>query len=119
MQSKIDALIQSEVSNGRLTSTQADELKNVFSNAFATGGPGGPGGPGGGPGGPGGPQGAGTSDGDTDTDSSTTSSTDSDIQQLLKDFLKLLQDSQGTSSGYNASGQNTNVISALLLDYQS
>ena len=54
MQSKIDSLIAGEVSNGKLTSAQADELKNVFAKAFK-GGPHGAGGPpAGGPGGAGG-----------------------------------------------------------------
>src|SRR4051812_9550482 len=48
MKSKIDDLISKEVSNGTLTSDQADELKNVFQSAFANG-PGGAGGPAPGP----------------------------------------------------------------------
>src|ERR1700753_703616 len=44
IKSKIDALIQNEVSSGNLTSDQATELQNVFQNAFANG-PGGAGGP--------------------------------------------------------------------------
>ncbi len=43
LKSKIDDLISNEVSNGTLTSDQADELKGVFQSAFAKG-PGGPGG---------------------------------------------------------------------------
>ena len=43
MKSKIDSLIAGEVKDGKLTSAQADELKNVFANAFQ-GGPGGAGG---------------------------------------------------------------------------
>src|SRR5262249_35431266 len=60
MKSKIDDLIAQEVQNGKLTSDQADELKNVFAKTFqhgpgGAGGPGGPGGAGGGAGrGPGG-----------------------------------------------------------------
>ena len=46
MQSKINDLIQNEVSSGKLTSDQASELQNVFTNTFANG-PGGAGGPGG------------------------------------------------------------------------
>ena len=41
MQSKIDDLIQNEVSSGKLTSAQATELKGVFQATFAHG-PGGP-----------------------------------------------------------------------------
>src|ERR1700753_1627188 len=35
IKSKIDDLIQAQVSNGTLTSDQATELKTVFSNAFS------------------------------------------------------------------------------------
>ena len=48
LKSKIDNLISSEVSGGKLTSDQASELKGVFKAAFANG-PGGAGGPGGQP----------------------------------------------------------------------
>jgi hypothetical protein len=110
MQSKISGLIDGEVSSGKLTSSQADELKNVFSSAFAKGGPGGAGG---------GPGGAPPSGGDSDGDSSATSSTDSDVQKLLQDFLKLLQDSTSSSAGYDSSGsKSSGVTGALLLDYQ-
>src|SRR5258705_9748475 len=56
LKSKIDDLINGEVSSGKLTSDQATELQGVFKAAFANGpgGAGGPGGPGG-PGGAGGP----------------------------------------------------------------
>src|SRR5712671_6480540 len=62
LKSKIDDLINGEVSSGKLTSDQATELQGVFKAAFANGpggaeGAGGPGGPGGG-GGPGGAGGA-------------------------------------------------------------
>src|SRR3954471_7815095 len=53
LKSKIDDLINGEVSSGKLTSDQATELQGVFKAAFANG-PGGAGGPGG-PGGAGGP----------------------------------------------------------------
>ncbi|MCP1744588.1 hypothetical protein ABIF99_003731 [Bradyrhizobium japonicum] len=80
MKSKIDDLIANEVSNGTLTSDQADELKNVFQSAFAKGpgGAGGPGGPGG-PGGAGGPP-PGPPPDDSSSDSSSTDST-SDVDQ--------------------------------------
>src|SRR4029450_6221953 len=52
MKSKIDDLINGEVSSGKLTSDQATELQGIFKAAFANG-PGGAGGPGG-PGGAGG-----------------------------------------------------------------
>src|SRR5207247_10697018 len=53
LKSKVDDLIAAQVSDGKLTSDQASELKTVFQNACQNG-PGGPGGAGG-PGGPGGP----------------------------------------------------------------
>src|SRR6476620_2258547 len=57
LKSKIDDLINGEVSSGKLTSDQATELQGVFKTAFANGpgdagGPGGPGGAGGPPPGP-------------------------------------------------------------------
>ena len=117
MKAKIDSLIQAEVDKGSLTSDQAKELKNVFSNAFAKGQGGGPGGPGG-PGGSGGPGGAG-GPADAQSEASTdASSTDSGSQKLLTDFIKLLQDAAGSSASYDASGQSTSVNASLLLDFQ-
>src|SRR5262245_12195734 len=90
MKSKIDDLIASEVQNGKLTSDQADELKNVFAKAFSHG-PGGAGGPQGGPGGPGGPGGAGGScapGGSGDASASSDSSSSDQLNQILSDFLK-------------------------------
>src|SRR5437870_11889855 len=72
LKSKIDDLINGEVSSGKLTSDQATELQGVFKAAFAHG-PGGAGGPGGrgGPGGAGGPPpGPPPSDAASSTDSS-------------------------------------------------
>jgi len=48
LKSKIDDLINGEVSSGKLTSDQATELQGIFKAAFANGpaGAGGPGGPG-------------------------------------------------------------------------
>src|SRR5258708_24047050 len=89
LKSKVDDLIASQVSDGKLTSDQATELKNVFQNAFAKGpggghGPGGPGGPGG-AGGPGGPGGAGGSDaaGTGGSGDSASTSSDTDLPKLL------------------------------------
>src|ERR1700751_2534338 len=64
IKSKIDDLIQNEVSSGPLTSDQATELQGIFQATFSQG-PGGAGGPppGGGPGGPGGPPPGGGPDG--------------------------------------------------------
>lgn len=108
MKTKINNLIDGEVSAGKLTSTQADELKNVFSNAFK-----------GGPGGPGGPNGS--SGGDSDElASGTTTSTDSDIAQVMSDFLKLLQDLQGGSSSYSSKGDSLIAqVQSLIVNYQA
>jgi len=118
LKSKIDDLIQNEVSSGKLTSDQATELQGVFKSAFANGPAGG-----GGPGGAGGPPpGDGSSSTDATGDSSSTSSSSTD--DVLKEFLKLLQDSLSSSTSYNAAGtsfasSNSTSISALLIDYQS
>ncbi|HLG80221.1 MAG TPA: hypothetical protein VKY22_04335 [Bradyrhizobium sp.] len=119
MQSKIDDLIQNEVSSGKLTSAQATELKGVFQSTFA--------------------QGAGgtgsaslTVDASSITSSSTssstaTSSTDtSSISELLQQFLQALQSSLSSSSStsYNASGTSTtsdngSQLQAILIDYKT
>lgn len=111
VKSKIDDLIASEVSSGKLTSDQAAELKDVFKTAFA-GGPGGPGGAGGPPPGP--PP----SDGASSADSASSSS----ISDILKEFLETLQQQQQASStsSYGAAGTTTSAsFSALLIDYQT
>jgi len=136
MKTKIDGLIAQEVQNGKLTSDQATELQNLFSNAFQSG-PGGPGGAGGPPpGGPGGPGGASdsqsassSSDGDSSSSSSSSSSADSSSSSdsssgssainLLQDFLKLLRDSTTITANYGANGQTTSVSSASIVNYQS
>jgi hypothetical protein len=41
------------------------------------------------------------------------------LNNLLQDFLKLVQDSTSTSSGYDSSGQSTSQSVALLINYQS
>lgn len=123
MKSKIDDLIAGEVSSGKLTSDQAAELKEVFEAAFANGpggqgGPGGPGGPrGGGAGGPPPADGASSADG-------TSEATSAD--DLLQQFLQLLQDSLSASSstsygstGTSSASGGTSSFSALLIDYQS
>jgi hypothetical protein len=138
MKAKIDGLIAGEVKDGKLTSAQADELKNVFAQAFS-GGPGGAGGPGG-PGGAGG--GGGTSQtssdpADTNGDgtvsaaeqaaydaknatSSDSNSTKSDTDKLVQDFLKLLQDSNGSASSYSTGGDSLKAqIQSLIVNYQA
>jgi hypothetical protein len=128
MKAKIDDLIAGEVSSGKLTSEQATELQGVFEAAFANGpgGGGGPGGPrGGGPGGPGGPPPADDLSATGSADS-TTDATSAD--DLLQQFLELLQDSLSASSStsYSATGstatsagKSSSSFSALLIDYQS
>jgi len=127
LKSKIDDLIQSEVSSGKLTSDQATELQGVFKAAFANG-PGGAGGPGG-PGGPGGaggpPPGPPPSDSSSSTDGTDDSSSDNSVADLLQQFLQALQSSLPSSTSYNAAGtssttsSNSSQLSALLIDYQS
>ena len=117
LKSKIDDLINGEVSSGKLTSDQATELQGIFKAAFAKG-PGGAGGAGGPP--PGGPPPADGASSSDDTSSSTTS-----IDDILKQFLQSLQESLSASSStsYGASGSSSTSssasFSALLIDYQS
>ena len=129
LKSKIDDLINGEVSSGKLTSDQATELQGIFKAAFANGpggaggGPGGPGGAGGPP--PGGHGGPPPSDGASSSDDSSSSSTSAD--DILKQFLQSLQDqlSASSSTAYGATGSSStsssgsSSFSALLIDYQS
>jgi len=124
LKSKIDDLINSEVSSGKLTSDQATELQGIFKAAFANG-PGGAGGPGG-PRGAGGPPPGGPPPSDDASSSDDTSSTSSSsIDDILKQFLQSLQDSLSASSptSYGATGATSSSssasFSALLIDYQS
>jgi len=149
MKSKIDSLISDEVSSGKLTSDQADELKGVFAKAFQ-GGPGGPGGAGGPPPG-GGAGGAGGSKSSKDTDpadtngdgtvsaveqaaynaksttssdstssTSSTSSSDSDVTKLLQSFLDSLKQSQSKTSTYGDGGSTLqSKLEALIVNYQA
>jgi hypothetical protein len=123
MKSKIDDLIAGEVSDGKLTSDQAEELKNVFAKAFSghhgrheAHGMGGPGGAGGAPPPP-------PADSQDDTTSSLLStdqtSTDSTVQELLAQFLKSLQETLSQSSAYGSNGQNQSFAAALMVDYQA
>jgi len=127
------------VKDGKLTSAQADELKNVFAQAFQ-GGPGGSGGPGG-PGGPGGGGASKTSSDPADTNGdgtvtaaeqaaydaknpaqarATSDSSNSDPSKLLSDFLKLLQDSKSDSSSYSTDGNGLKAqIESLIVNYQA
>jgi len=126
LKSKIDSLIAGEVSAGKLTSDQATELQGVFKTAFANGpggagGPGGPGGAGGPPPGP--PPSDGGSSATSTTSSGSSSSSDSaySADDLLKEFLQLLQNSLSSSTSYGATGtsDSSSSLSALLIDYKS
>lgn len=110
MQSKIDSLIDNEVSSGKLTADQAKELKAVFANTFA--------------GGPGGAASASSASNDaSSTDSSSSSSnTTADIEELLKTLLEALQNSdKQTTSSYSANGTNASstTSTSLVLDYSA
>ena|SRR5437868_4560818 len=126
LKSKIDDLINGEVSSGKLTSDQATELQGIFKAAFANGpgaagGPGGPGGAGGPP--PGGAGGPPPADDASSSDGSSSSTTS--IDDILKQFLQSLQDqlSASSSTSYGATGSSSTSssgsFSALLIDYQS
>ena len=99
--SKIDDLIQQEVSNGKLTDQQATELQGIFKAAFSQG-PGGPGGAGGPPPGPPPPDGSSVSG--TDGSSSGNPLVDL-LQQFLQSLTSSLTDS--TSSSTTGSGDTT------------
>lgn len=81
IKSKIDDLIQQEVSSGKLTDQQATELQGVFKSAFSHG-----------PGGAGGPPPAGGTD---------SSSSGNSVVDLLQQFLQALKSSltDSTSTG--------------------
>jgi hypothetical protein len=124
LKSKIDDLINGEVSSGKLTSDQATELQGIFKAAFAHG-PGGAGGHGGphGAGGP--PPGPPPSDDASSTDSSDSASGTSSINDILQQFLQELQKSlsASSSSSYGSTGGSSTSgngsFTALLIDYQS
>jgi len=122
MKSKINDLIANEVQNGKLTSDQADELKNVFAKAFSHGGDGA-----GGPSGSGGPTGSGGQGGQGEScaaggsgNASASSGSADQLSQLLSDFLKSVQQSLSQSSTYDSSGDTGSVsIAALVVNYQA
>jgi hypothetical protein len=124
LKSKIDDLINGEVSSGKLTSDQATELQGIFKAAFAHG-PGGAGGHGGphSAGGP--PPGPPPSDDASSTDSSDSASGTSSINDILQQFLQELQKSlsASSSSSYGSTGGSSTSgngsFTALLIDYQS
>ncbi|OPY94923.1 hypothetical protein A5906_11855 [Bradyrhizobium sacchari] len=110
IKSKIDDLISSEVSNGTLTSDQAEKLKGVFQSAFAKG-----------PGGAGGPPPDDSSSDSSSTDQTSGSSRDQTTAKILQQFLQALQQSQSSSASYGADGSSFSSpsFSALLIDFQS
>ncbi|GJE17392.1 hypothetical protein [Methylobacterium marchantiae] len=110
IQDKISGLIDDQVSSGSLTSDQAETLKSLFeANAPGKGGPGGP---------PPGPPPSGD-DGTSTSSSSTDSSTS--VSDLLDGFMKSLQASQTSASGYAASGTRASSAGAgaLLFDFNT
>jgi len=136
IKSKINSLIQAQVASGALTSNQATELQNLFSNTFGngpdgSGGAGGPGGPQGFGGPPPGPPPSGSSSASavaqlldssssTDASSSDGSSTDStSLSNILQDFLKQLQDAQSLSYGPNGATTAASSLGSTLINYQA
>jgi hypothetical protein len=127
LQTKISSLIDAQVNSGTLTSSQASELKDVFSQTFGSGSTtadaSGVQGHHGGHGGHHHAASATATDASTDTDSdatsttassSSSSSTDS-TQQLIDQFLQSLQSAQSTS--YSAAGTTgTSNLSSLLMN---
>ncbi|MGY8705536.1 hypothetical protein RAD16_07285 [Bradyrhizobium sp. 18BD] len=113
MQSKIDDVIQSEVSSGKLTSDQASELKNVFANTFS--GISGAGGP------PPPPNDSSDSSSTGSTDSTSSSSSSSaSAEDLMKELIAMLQSATSQSTSYGSSGNsNASSASALLVDYKT
>jgi len=108
MQSKLEDLISSQVDSGSLTSDQADELKELFASAMPSGGPGG------------GPSGPPPTEENEETSSTSSSSSETDIQALLEEFMKSLQDAlDKTSASYGADGRKSSLAASLVLDYQS
>lgn len=108
IKSKIDDLIQQEVSSGKLTDQQATELQNIFKSAFSHG-----------PGGADGPPPAGGTD---------SSSSGNSVVDLLQQFLQALKstltdstspnttDSGDTTSANASSSASTNSSSTAATD---
>lgn len=108
MQSKINDLIQNEVSSGKLTSDQASELKNVFANAFSGGAA------------PSADGGSTSTSGGSSSSTSSASSSSSDTDKLLEELLQALQSSMNqNASSYNGSGASASSAAntSLLLNY--
>ena len=109
MKSKIDSLIGSEVQSGKLTSDQATELKKVFSDTFSAGGPGAAGGSG--------SDAASTSTNTSTSASSSNGSSSSDTSDLLKEFLKLLQQSSSSTNGLHPAPWLSSTAAPLKLGH--
>ncbi|HET7886265.1 MAG TPA: hypothetical protein VFL62_08575 [Bradyrhizobium sp.] len=115
IKSKINDLIQAQVTSGALTSDQANELQNLFSNTFGNG-PGGQGGPAG----PGGPQGAGgpppggpPPGASPSGDGSSTSSAAAALQQLLDSSSSSSSSSSADGSSDSSSTDGTSASTVL------
>ena len=112
MKTKVDGLIDQEVSSGKLTDDQATELKQVFAEAAQKMGGahhhhGGPKGP---------PP---SDDASTDTSDTTTTSADSAKNAIdtLIGFLKKMEDTMSSSTNYTSSGTSSGSgLSSLLVD---
>ena len=113
---KVESLIDDQVTAGKLTSEQADELKQLFADTF-DGGPGGAKGAGGPPPPPPGPP-----PGEEDSDESgsaslTISGSSGSIAKLLQELIeKFAQTSSSTSYGTNGRTSTSTQSSSLFLD---
>ena len=115
IKTKIDGLIDQEVSNGKLTDDQATELKQVFADAAQKMG---------GAHHHGGPKGPPPSDDVTSTDGSTDPTAASlsaddakNAIDTLIGFLKQLEDKMSSSTNYTSNGTSSGSgLSSLLVD---
>ncbi|TXN80136.1 hypothetical protein [Methylobacterium sp. WL8] len=122
MKDKIDGLIADQVTSGTLTNDQATTLKSLFAEGDKKAG-GAVGGAGGRPSGPppGAPPSGDASSGlNLDFAASDTTGTAS-TSDLLASFIKQLQATQTTGSGYASSGSASarSSASALVVDFRS
>ncbi|NEU13524.1 hypothetical protein G3T14_15490 [Methylobacterium sp. BTF04] len=124
LKTKVDGLIDAQVSGGTLTSAQADTLKQIF----ASGGTEASQGVGGAQKAHGGHHhGGGAPPTTLDTPTTGSAATDAtasttDSASLLDSFIKQLQSTQSTASGYASSGSaasRSTTSAALLLDFQA
>ncbi|MCJ2109112.1 hypothetical protein MKK70_27830 [Methylobacterium sp. E-041] len=128
IKSRIDGLIADQVTNGTLTSDQAATLTSLFAKGGAKGeakdgGVGGAGGPPPGPPFGAAPDGNDLSDASSaDPDASASGSTSTaSTSDLLASFIKQLQSTQASATGYASSGTSSTSsnASALVLDFRS